>query len=432
MEKEANVNIEAENQTAEGQDNTSEESIVTPKTETNTAEADTTATAEDISAFEELWGGKSFTEAELMGEDLVASEEEGEPSGAKETEDAPPKDEEKTADDSGEDSSKQKDEGDKEEKTEETEEDDSSKKELDTSDKKPPAGFVPYEALFEERERRKQALEEALKWKEIAEGKIAAADQTGKGVGLQQHTEASKGKVPIPDEIKDDAREFCRLYPEYAELLTEDSPDGERLRYRLESFGVDGAFDAAESIIVRRKFDEIQKSYQQTEQERAREAEKSYIMRCEQELAATIPGLYQDPNVATTLVDFAIEHGFNKDFLGLLTDPGTKIIPSGESPEKSVLLGEGAIGVVKALYALKQKLENTPKLEEIKKQVEAELRPKITQEILNKVQKNPGYRGLDDVPSTKTSTPTSVKGLLSEKELSKLSDAELAKYLSGA
>ena len=388
------------------------------------------------------WAGPDLSDAALMGEDLVETgggkDASGEGSSeAKDSEDASPRDEdagkdvdeEKAA--AEEDSSKDsEDENDKGAKEDDSEEESGKQAEEETrGEKTPPPGFVPLKALQEERERRKQAFEEALYWKNLAEGKTSEEKGLHKESGAPDE---KPGRVNLPEELREDAKEFRRLYPEYAELLVEDSSDGELVRNRLGAFGPDGAFDAAQSITVRRELRDIKSNFQRLEQEKAREAEKAYILRCEQELAASVPGLYHDPEVAKSLVDFAVDAGINKDFLGILTDPGTRIVPAGQSPEKSMLLGEGATSLVKAIYSLKQKMEGSPKLETIRKEIEAELRPKITEEILNKVQKNPEYRGLDEVRSAKDSTPAFSRGLVSDKELEKMSPKELEAYLGGA
>lgn len=374
-----------------------------------------TTPADEIE-IDEWEGGADFTEAELMGEDL---EEESE---AKEAEPASPEDipeeikpeEDEPVETEGEES---------EEAVGETAEE---KKPVETNEKKPPVGFVPLEALHAERERRKQAAEMAAHWKEVAKER-----EEERAAG----TSVPVAKVAIPEELKEDVAEFSRAYPEHIDLLLENSKDGARLRARLGDMGVDSAFESAENIVLRRRLDETKLSHEQLEAKRTQEVESAYVLRCEQEMAAAVPGIYdQSAPTAKELTEFAIEHGFNEDYLGLLTNPRTVIIPPGQASgaEKKFLLGDGAVGVVKAIHALKQKtVGNTPDMASLKKKVEAELRPQITKELLEKLQKSPGYRGLDDVPSAGGDPPRSKVEVLSPEEFDRLSPKAKEEYLGG-
>lgn len=329
----------------------------------------------DSEGYDSLFG-ESVSEAELMGE----SDEQGETgaegdAGATEEPEAQP-----AAEEEGQ--------GQQEEKTL-TDEAAAEPQDEDTGSR-PPAGYVPLQALHEERGRRQQLAERVQQLEQY----------------LQQ--QAQQPKPPAPQEAPKD--EFKVLdEAEFDELVEE---------------------DPAEAIRYQARFAKHQA--QQAERARIAQTEQQELQRALNRLETRIPGFY-DPTagVQAKLSDFAINLGFDPDALAAITDPRTKIIPPGAT--QPIPLGERAVSVIEAIHKGYSQVANTKDEKTLRASIEKELRDSITKEVtqqlLTKIkQQNPGYVSIGETPSGEATVPGQAQ-TLTEAQYAKLSPAERAKLL---
>ena len=254
-------------------------------------------------------------------------------------------------------------------------------------DAKPPAGTVPHQALKEERAKR-QALA-----KELAD--LRAEFNAAKEAKTAE-PEAEPEVKPLPD--------FKVLTKaEFKELLEEDAVKA--IEYQQDLFEYKEQLRAAK---------------QQTEREQAL-LQSSY-----DRVQKAIPGLYEEgSDLGNKLSEFAVEQGFNRDLLGPMADPRTKIVVNG----KSQSLGDGAASLVELVYKFQQAV-NAADPATVRAEVEAELRASITKELLAKIKNDPtgGYRALGDAGG-KNADPAPTD--FSEKRYANMSEAEKRRALGG-
>ncbi len=74
-------------------------------------------------------------------------------------------------------------------------------------------------------------------------------------VNQHQQQKPAYKKAAIPDELKDDATEFERNFPDYFRFLEEDSPLGNRMRNALRDYGPDQAALIAETKMLREEIE---------------------------------------------------------------------------------------------------------------------------------------------------------------------------------
>jgi hypothetical protein len=252
---------------------------------------------------------------------------------------------------------------------------------------KPPIGFVPKEALKEERTRR-QALQSEI------------ADLKAKVEELARAKEAP----PVPDEFD----EFKVLTQEEYENLVDD--------------------DIVEAQKYLHKLNRYEKRQAEKYQQKATEAQhKKYYIDMLQDtkksMEDAIPGLFdEDDPINDNLVSFAKEHGMDDGYLYLLSNPATRIV---DTEGRTYYMGQGSVGILKMIYNLYNKTSN----------IEPALRKKLTDELsveLAKKIKNGGstYTSIGDLQKAGTDD-FDVSKTLSESELSKMSPEKRRKYLGG-
>lgn len=312
-----------------------------------TAESEAQATG-----FEGLFDSENVSEAELMGEDPQAAEKSSE---TKPADTSPAKDEKKA-----------------EEPIEEG---------------KPPKGFVPIQALHQERGQRQ------LMSQELAH--------------LRSELEAIKsGKATTPEVSKPDLvePEFKVLSEAEFDALVEEDP--------VEAIKYDRKLRAHEA--------------KQAQKARSADQEQSLIERSVGMMAEAVPGLYdQGSDVNAKLSNFAVEKGFaDLDGLALVTDPRTRIIDANGQPR---MLGETAAHLVVMLNNLFQETNKDDGSKALTERIRAE----VTKEVLSKITQPAGaeHRSIGDIPGDAGNT--NVSAILTEAEFAKLSEADQRRLLGG-
>jgi hypothetical protein len=140
-----------------------------------------------------------------------------------------------------------------------------------------------------------------------------------------------------------------------------------------------------------------------------------------------VPDIYdENSNTATELADFAVEQGFDPDYLPLLTDPRTKIIaPDGKT---RVVLGTGAASVIKMIADMKN--HQSVSEDAVRSKLEKEITEQVTQKILAKMKHGTDTPvSINDLPGA----PEEISGdtILTEREMARMSPEELDRYLRG-
>ena len=328
--------------------------------------------------FEPLFEKEAVTEEELMGEEIATDDKEtapSEPEGEKKEEPAePPKEELKE---------EVKEEA-KEEPKEEAPKDDKP----DYS-KPPPKGYVPIPALHEERKKNQSLQSEIAK--------------------LQGEIEAAKSSVALKSEFSD----FKELSDkEFQELLEEDPVEAIKYDRKL------------------RKFEEHRAAEKRAEgmRQRIEEEHKQITAAVFDEMVREVPGLRykENRNEAEALIDFAVESGMDEAVLAVLTNPGTKIIPPGESAP--LLLANGALGLLRLIKNAHGRANNKPDETKIRERIEKEVTDKLMGKL--KQTETDSYRSLDSAPGA-SDTPKKTGKILSESELKRLNPEEYERYLMG-
>ncbi|MCK9408273.1 MAG: hypothetical protein M0R68_03985 [Bacteroidetes bacterium] len=259
----------------------------------------------------------------------------------------------------------------------------------------PPKGYVPTAAVHEAREEIRR-LKERISAMEV------------KGADVKPVTPPA-----VPDNVPTVRSDFKVLTKDEFIALSEESPR-DALVYQSELMD----FREAQRIAAdKARQDEVAK----VEVEELFE-ESAALM------SAALPGIFDEGStVQQELAQFADGIGFTKD-LYYLTNPETQVILPGES--KPLYLGRQAASIVAMLANLKNKgLPNADAA--MRATVEAELRPKIEQEVLSKIKTAgvTGYKALSEIPTSATTTPESK--ILTEAEVAALDPKALEAYLSG-
>lgn len=151
-------------------------------------------------------------------------------------------------------------------------------------------------------------------------------------------------------------------------------------------------------------------------------------------LEAVIPGISKGEakEDVKKLTEFALKNGFDNEVLTAITDPGTKIVTR---DNEVLILSDGAAQVVKAIKSAYE--ASTLNKDQIRKELEAELRPKIEAEVqktlIEKLQKDPesGFRSLDMAAGSGLKEMKLTTGPISEADYARLSDKERAALLGG-
>ena len=148
--------------------------------------------------------------------------------------------------------------------------------------------------------------------------------RTGRATG-----EVDAAKVTKSDEAE--AEGFRVLTDEEYESLVEDDPV-EALKYQ--------------GRLRRHERD-------QKEKKEAVKKEHGAAMMVAARMAEELPGLYsENSEVAKALVEFCEGHGLDRETLGLLVDPSTKVlVPDGKGKTKAVPIGEAALRLTRFIAA---------------------------------------------------------------------------------
>ena len=363
---------------------TNDATVTTPEPVANVepanAPADLEAGQEVTQELPDFFTDEGVTEAELMGSDPEEEAKAGEEAGKTEAGD-------EKAGSEGEEAAKTEEDADKAKSDDSGQDDDTATAKPteegadDAATKKPPEGYVPYQALSEERTKR-QALTQQL------------AD-------LQAENESLKSKTSEAEK----AEEFKVLNDaEFDELLEDDPREAIRYQYELQTYQREQANKAAQEDIETEQINVAASMIQQI-----------------------VPGIYDEGNKAgEELGDFAVEHGLDPHFLTLLTDPRTKVMAAGS--KGAVLMGEGAASVVSLLNNLRTRLSDPDAQREA---IKESLREEITAEVMKKFKGGSASPGVLDVPGDAGSIPNSGQ-VLSEEEFARLPEAEQEKLLAGA
>lgn len=333
-------------------------------TESKGAEAPQVSAMPEVTSHDPETGGAESTGASVLGggdlppglfddeaypsdEDLQGESGEEAAEGAAEKSDA---DTEKA------DEAKADAEGEKEAAKEEGEKKDDEKKD---DEKKPPEGFVPQQALHEERSRRKEIS-----------GQLYNANQQIRQLQaeLRQAQESPGGK----DEFADLEGFKVKSKEEIEEMS--DYEQGEYF-YNLDRY---------RQKQVRDQEAERSKSQQEAERQRMEEERTEIIREASMAIREQVPQLFEEgSDLDAKLVAHAEANGLNREAAAILTNPATRVIDPASGQE--LLMGHGALEMLSLLnntYAngnaenLRKQIENEIR-EEVKKEVTAELTAKF-------------------------------------------------------
>lgn len=325
----------------------------------NTIDVSAESEAQATTGFEGLFDTENVSEAELMGEEGTpeqVTEPDPKPSETKGAEPSPAKDEKKAD-------------------------------EPVVEEGKPPKGFVPIQALHQERGQRQLLSQEMARIRSELE-----AIKSGK---------ATAPDVPKPDLV---GPEFKVLSEAEFDALLEEDP--------------------VEAI----KYDRKLRAHEAKEAQKAQSAnqEQSLIERSIGMMAEAVPGLYDEgSDVNAKLSNFAVEKGFmDLDGLALVTDPRTRIIDANGKPR---MLGETASYLVVMLNNLFQEVSK----DDGNKALTEKIRAEVTKEVLSKITLPAGaeHHSIGDIPGDAGDTIN--LSLLSEADFAKLSEADQRRLLGG-
>ena len=258
---------------------------------------------------------------------------------------------------------------------------------------KPPEGYVPHAALHEERTKR-QELDRVVR-------------------GLQEKV-AELEKEP---ELEEEA--FKVLSDEEFDELAEEDPV-EAVKY--------------ERALNKHLRVQDAKEVKADARQRQQGQDDLVVRQSFERMEKAIPGIHEEGNtINQDLSQFAIDNGFEPDFLQAMTAPGTLILPPGA--KNAVLLGNGAAGLVEMIAKLRESsgVNDPVKLRaEIKAEMEKELRESITKELITKFKQGSGsevFKSIGDVPGASDESITTVSGNLAEGQYANMSPEEQERAL---
>jgi hypothetical protein len=345
----------------------------------NVVDASADSEAQSVTTFEPLFDTETISDEDLMGEDAEKPSEDAEkpkdeskaeekPSETKEAGTSPPKDE-KAAEDASDGTGEAQ---------------------------KPPKGFVPIQALHQERGQRQVLTQEVSQ--------------------LRAELEAFKsGKKAVEDPTAEpEVEDFKVLSEQEFDSLLEEDP--------VEAIKYDRKLRAWE--------------FEQAKKSEAEKAEKAEIDTSIGMMAEAVPGLYdQDSDINQRLSEFAVENGFaDLDGLAVVTDPRTKVIPANGGAPKP--LGRVAANLVVMLNSLFQQASKPAVAEgdaKAKDALEKKVREQVTKDVLSKIKQPAGaeHRSLGDIPGDAGSDISSLTNPLTEADFARLSKADQQRLLGG-
>jgi len=337
--------------------------------------------------FEPLFGEEKFTEEELTGEDPEKEPE-------KEEEQEPEKD------------LKEPEKTSTEEKpaTESKDVKEPEKESEQPDPTVPPKGFVAIQTMHEAR-----AKVDAVK------NQLDTANQT---IALLQ----AQQKVP---EKKDEFSDFEILSDTDWEELVKD--------------------DVEEALIYKNKLDRYNSHQMSKQREKEIQLQRhqqieSVISKSVDEIATSVPGIFDEGNeIQKNLFDFGVDKGFDGTFLECMTNPATRITPIGQDGkpvDKSYPLGKGAVSLVTMIHKFNESIkgQDPQKLRaEITKELETDLREKITQELLEKFKTETtgqSFRSISEI-SGGSNDELGEKKFYTEADMARMSSEEKKRILTG-
>lgn len=349
-----------------------------------------------------------FKDESLVDESVLQGESDpGEKTANPEPKDAKPEKKDDKEDRAEE--TKPKDEKEPEKKDDEkqdTKEKDDKDPASEEKPEKPPAGFVPQEALHEERSKLKSVRAELEQ--SVAEVKRLSAE-------LKTVTTRK------PDDKE--AEEFKDFKPlstaEFNELVDEDPDAAQKYTYQHQ------------------RYSEYLKSKQEGERAEieAKRSEENIINSAGARIDEMLPGVFKGENdLAKKLGEFATENGVSPPVVDILTNPKTKVITD---DGRHLLLGHGAAELVGLLKSAFEKVSAVPDenslREKIIEEVTPEIEARLQKELIAKLQNDPsGFVSLDDAPgSDKRESKPSVTGIMTESDYARMSESERQAMLGG-
>lgn len=225
--------------------------------------------------------------------------------------------------------------------------------------------------------------------------------------------EASTTKDAEKDAEKDDEFKDFKVLSnaEYDELLDDDPDEAARYLYKFN------------------RYQDHQRKIEQgqLEKHKLQSAMTELVNDGIDAMEKIIPGITKGEakEDAKKLTEFAIKIGFDNDVLSALTDPGTRIITRDND---GFILSDGAAMIVSAIKSAYD--ASSVNKDQIRKEVEAELRPIIEAEVqktlIEKLQKDPesGFRSLDMGPGSGLKDTQIPSGPLSEADYARLTPKE--------
>ena len=273
-----------------------------------------------------------------------------------------------------------------------------------TIPEKPPEGFVPIQALHEARGKTK-TVEEQL---QIAQTMINdLTEKLSSGPVVPQAGAEAQGEV---------AR-FQAKYPDFKVLTDEEYDD---------LAGEDVA--AAQRYLKRANDYEKAVTKDESQKERAKSISEMFaktaaitVTAAKQQMAALVPGLYDNNDVADKLEAFAVDNGLDKDYLLVLTDPATQIMPPGS--KRPYLMGRGAVGLVKLIHNLSTKAASG------NGDLEKQITERITKELIEKFKSPTGFQNIGEAPASATVVDDNKE--YTPEEIERLDETTRIKYLGG-
>ncbi|MCK9431593.1 MAG: hypothetical protein M0R00_01380 [Candidatus Omnitrophica bacterium] len=254
---------------------------------------------------------------------------------------------------------------------------------------KPPPGFVPKGALHEEREKRKELQATIDDLRKQLEGKPEEQDKSiAKTLGLPEDFKI------LTDEEED-------------ALMEEDLFAYQKYQRNLRKYER-GTFESSKKEQVAAEINR-----------RATTLIEGAVRRME----ASVPGIHEpESEINKSLTEFALSNGFDNEYLNVMTDPKTLILPAGA--KQPVYLGDGAASLVELI-------NNTFNSKAtIEAKLTKEITEKVTAELMKKF-KSPGqtHKSLGDAPGSMSIDVTG--GKYTEKDFAKMSEDEQRIALGG-
>lgn len=316
---------------------------------------DTDTTAENITAESDFNESAFFEDENISEDELMGTEETSESDSSKEESEENSESEQSASEENaGTDDSSDKEDS---EETNQEEENEEVNKEGDED--KPPKGFVPHQALNQERVRRQELARENADLK----------------ARLLEQEQAKLKDLPKEFEFKSEE--------ELAELMEEDPTAAlAYIRQEQKAFFARNQSDRAQQI------------------ESELKVETEYLVNSAwEDMQESIPELF-DPKSSNDynnkLTDFAVKNGgFKKTDLALLTNPETRFL----TPDGQVqIFGPIAAGITKMINNSFKASDST----DLRKEIETELRQQITQDLISKFKSSggsPDFKSLEQAPS---------------------------------